>query len=175
MFGIFLIITNISESSILEYYPSSSNIQDSMKEFTGEETGDRAAKINNIVQTKVFNNLQYFNVLMIPFFGLWSRVFYKKSGYNAIEGMVLAFYLFGHAVLFEMFGFLVFNWFEIKSLTLSNMAQVLYFSWECAQFYSTKSSFTSILKGILYYFISNLSFLFFVMIIISIAVLFKFI
>jgi len=174
MFGIFLIIANLSESTIIEYYPSSSNIEDSMQEFTGEEIGDRAAKINNLIQRKIFDNLQYFSVLMIPFFGLWSRVFYKKSGYNAIEGMILAFYLFGHAVLFDLIGFIIYNWFSVKSLTLSNVAQVVYFSWGCTQFYNSKTSFTGILKGLFYYLISSLSFMIFAVISISIGVLLKY-
>ena len=84
------------------------------------------------------NNYGYANLFMGVFIGVWMKIFFRKSGYNLYEMLVLIFYLMGMGMLMYMvFG--LFQYFTgIQAFLYGAIIALVYTIWGIASFIDGK-------------------------------------
>lgn len=161
MFAILLLLIKVSGFTVSDYFPKTENISDSVIDGTGTTRSQEAKVMAKMVQEKINDNLQYIAVLMIPFAGFWTRLWFSKSGFNFLESTVLAFFTHGQAQIFNMVGFLVFAISGYTNFVVIVLLSVVYQLIAICLFFTKKISFKSIIKSLCAYLLAYASFLIF--------------
>lgn len=103
------------------------------------------------------NNYGYGNLIMGIFIAFWTKVLFKRYGYNFYELIILLCFVMGIGMLLlALFG-LIEGLTNLKVLQFGGMAFVIYSTWAIGQFFD-KSKWTSYLKALFAYFLGMLTF-----------------
>lgn len=168
MFAIFLLIVQMSDLKLTDYFPRTEEYAESMFSEDSTDKRQQAREIGLVVKGIVFNNIQYVAVLMIPFFALWCRIFFRKSGFNYLETLVFSFFIFGQAIIFNILGFLTLSFTGFQSSLLITSLMILYYTWCVTLLYRGKVQIGAMFKGLLVYGLANISFFLILTIIVTI-------
>jgi len=95
---------------------------------------------------------------------LWSRIIFKKSGYNFLENAVLAFYTQGHLIWLAIAGSLVFKFTGSSYNSANFLVSTIYFCWSYAAFYS-ESRPKVYFKGLLVQLLMMITFMLFIILV----------
>lgn len=163
MWAIFFLIAEIFDISIDDYFQPE-RINDSINDATGVENTATQKEITKKIQSTVFENIQYFTILVIPFLAWWGRILFRKSGINNLEGMVANFYILGNSTIINIFGFLLFIFAGASHMTITMVLGFAYYVWALSLIYAQKVSFMSILKSLGIYILAFASFMIAIMI-----------
>lgn len=173
MFAILLLLIEISGFTVSDYFPKTEDFSDSIIDETGTTRSQEAKAMAKMVQNKIHNNLQYIAVLMVPFAGFWTRLWFRKSGYNLLESIVLAFFTHGQAQIFNILGFLVFAVSSYKNSLIISLVATVYQIIAISLFFTQKIGFRSIIKSLFAYLLAYASFLIFTTFSITILLILK--
>lgn len=155
------LVASLLNVEMIEYLRASSDIglQEPPKPGSGQE------KYMQYLLQKMSDNMKLLSFAIIPFQAFSARyIFFRKSGYNFIENMVLPFYMQGHT-----------NWLNILSVILFSITGsfispvflglliVFYFCYGYAVFMNYQKFWKAFFKGLLLYIVSNVFFMIAVM------------
>ena len=110
--------------------------------------------------------------LMIPFYALGAKMFFRRERLNFLEHSVLIFYTQGHVQwlsIFGLFSFVLVGYFPSFYFLL--ILQVLYYAYACVQLYQTYRPWAAFMRGVLV----NLFFFGFFIILTTVAIIIAFI
>lgn len=164
MFAILLLLIKIFGFTAADYFPETEKISNSIIDDIDEmgTSQSKEAKIMaKMVQDKIHDNMQYIAVFMIPLAGFWSRLWFRKSGFNFLESTVLAFFTHGQAQIFHWIGFLVFAATGYKNLLIIVVLSTIYQLIAMSSFFTNQVSFKSLIKSLCVYLLVHVSFLVF--------------
>ncbi|MEP2025016.1 MAG: DUF3667 domain-containing protein [Reichenbachiella sp.] len=147
MFAILLLLIKILGFSVSNYFPKTDNLSDSIIDETGSTRSQEAKVLAKMVQGKIHNNMQYIAVLMVPFAGFWTRLWFKNSEFNILESTVLAFFTHGQTIIFNIVGFLVFAISGYKNNAVIVLLATTYQLIGVSLFFTQKVNFKSLVKG----------------------------
>jgi hypothetical protein len=127
-------------------------------------------KLSDMVQGYIADNIKVFRFLIIPFQALCARhLFFRRSGFNLLENMVLPLYVVGHqqwlsilmAITYKINGFTAFGPGSGGSIyvAISSVLSVGYFCFAYSTFENYQSKTKSFFKALLMYVTSYLLFL----------------
>jgi hypothetical protein len=116
----------------------------------------------NLTRDTLFNwvqaNYGYSNLIMGFFTAFWTRLFFKKYGYNYVEILVLLCYVSGIAMLiYALFGIVQGLSGNLEIMLFSSLTVFFYISWAVAQFFDAKK-ISSYLKSFLAFILGMVSF-----------------
>lgn len=138
---IFLTVTSLIYTIVSHFF----HIDEGYVQFT-EGKGTATGLIFKWVQ----DHYGYANIIMGVFIAFWAKVFFKKSGYNFYEILILLCFIMG-------MGMLIFSVFSIiQGLTHADMMQVAgvvgiaYCSWAIGQFFNKRKASSYILALVAY-------------------------
>jgi hypothetical protein len=157
MFTIYFILIAVLKVDMAEY-TDTQGINDVINGTTAEDLDKDDLAFQDMVQKNIFENLHYFTILLFPFFALWAKVFYRKSGFNFLEHIVFLFFTNAQMLFINMTGIIVYAATGLSSTLLISLAGILYFGLSASLFYSNKFSIKTILKSFLYYLVSFITF-----------------
>ncbi|WP_233138181.1 DUF3667 domain-containing protein [Mucilaginibacter sp. MD40] len=121
----------------------------SMKGMVGPIT----TSINNWIQ----NHYGYANIIMGIFIALWLKVFFRKSGYNFFEILILLCFIEGVGMLlFSVFA-IVEGITNYKLMAVSSALSAVYISWGIGQFFN-RAKLMSYVKALIAYLLGMLTF-----------------
>jgi len=104
------------------------------------------------------NNYGYTNIIMSIFVTAWTRLFFRKKGYNFFEVFVLILFVFGMNMLFySAFGILE-SILQLKVLHIGAIISVVYSCWAIGSFFEPRKVFAYI-KAFLSYFFGFMTFI----------------
>lgn len=151
-----------------EYVQASSDIglQEKPKPGSGQE------KYMQYMWQKMSDNMKLLVFTIIPFQAFFARfVFFRKSGYNFIEHMVLPLYMQGHTNWLNILS-VVFFYFSGSFISplLSGIIVVFYFCYGYANLIDYQKPWKAFLKAFLLYITSYLFFIIAVSILVAIVV-----
>lgn len=118
-------------------------------EYMKADMGDSAvAKIYEWIRT----NYGYANIVMGIFIGLWTKVLFRKSGFNIYEILILIFFIMGIGMLiYTLFG-IVESLTKLKILYFGVLIGFIYTAWAIARFFDGRKV-SSYIKGFFSYFL----------------------
>ena len=144
----FIIVTSLLYTFINQYF----HIEDGYVAYS-EAQQSTAGHIFKWVQ----DNYGYANIIMGLFITFWIKLFFRKSGYNYFELLVLLCFVMGIGMLiYSVFGIL-------KGLTYFNQMEVgsiiafIYSAWAIGQFFG-KNKFLNYIKSFFAYLLGFLTF-----------------
>ncbi|WP_420582207.1 DUF3667 domain-containing protein [Reichenbachiella sp.] len=173
MFAILLLLIKISGFSVSDYFPKTEDLSNSIIDKTKSPQSQEAKVMAKMVQEKIHDNLQYIAVLMVPFVGFWSRLWFRKSGFNVLESIVLAFFSHGQAQIFNIVGFLVFAVSGYKNSIIISLVATVYQMIAISLFFTHRISIRSIFKSFFAYLLAYASFLLFTTLSITLLLILK--
>lgn len=103
------------------------------------------------------DNMRVLGFLIIPFIALTAKLFYRKSELNFLEHTTHAFYVQGHTTILTILAIILFKVTAINLNIYIIFVFVPYFAWAAKRFYE-KKGFWQWLKGVIFYFVSNIFF-----------------
>ncbi len=157
IFGAYLLLLNLFNVDLVEMV---SGIQDTMAGAVGSsEVSKETTEKQQALQGMIFKNLQFFALLQFPFIAWWSKVFFKKAGYNFLENIILPFYVFGHLAISSLFFALIFKFTGWFSALVGISVTMVYFCWAGYRFYQPDSKILGIIKVFMVYALSYICFL----------------
>lgn len=160
MFGIYLLLLSLFSIDLADMIDAK-QIQDSMRGAVGSE-GDispEQAEMQAAVQKQAFKNIQFLGMLQFPFIAWFATLFFKKSGYNFMENIILPFYVFGHLVIFNIIAALVFKTTGYYNIAIGFVLSIGYLVWCGIAFYRPKNKWLGGVKMITVYFLAYLCFM----------------
>ena len=145
---IFIIATSLIFSFINQYF----NIEEGYVNY--DETKQSTI---GIIFKWVENNYGYANIIMGIFIALWTKLFFRKYGYNFFEILILLCFVMG-------IGMLIYSVFALfQGLTHINIMQIggvigfIYSAWAIGQFFD-KTKFSNFVKAFLSYLLGFFTF-----------------
>jgi hypothetical protein len=110
--------------------------------------------------SKIFDwiksNYGYSNIFMGFFIGLWTKILFKKSGYNIYEILILIFFIMGIGMLiYGVFG-IAESLTKLKVLHIGGIIGIVYSIWAIGCFFD-KQKVSNYIKGFFSYFLGLLS------------------
>lgn len=157
MFTIYFILISVLDIDMSEY-ADTKGMNEAINGTTGEELDAEKLAFQEMVQTKVFNNLQYFTIAFFPLFAFWSKYLFKKSTFNFLEQMVFLFFTNAQMLFINMTSVTVYAMTGFSSKVIVSCLGILYFGISGSLFYTHELTIKSSLKSILLYTLSFLTF-----------------
>jgi hypothetical protein len=112
--------------------------------------GSGQDQFNNQMFTWINDNQRLVAFLMIPFYVLGAKIFFRKESLNFLEHSVLVFYSQGHIQWLSILALFTFSWLGIfPGFLLFVSAQILHYSFACMQLYRAYSPWKAFFRGIL--------------------------
>ena len=104
------------------------------------------------------DNYRYGNLIMGVFIAFWTKILFKKYGYNYYEILILLCFVMGIGMLIlTVFG--IIEWItKLKILQFGGMLFVIYSTWAIGQFFNNKMV-SSYLKAFASYFLGMITFI----------------
>lgn len=132
------------------------------------EDGYVKADMGNSAVTKIFewiqNNYGYANIFMGVFIAFCTKLFFRKSGFNIYEILILIFFTMGIGMLiYTIFG-ITESLTKFRILHIGGIIGAIYSIWAIGQFFD-KQKASSYLKSFLSYFLGWLTSIIFVVIV----------
>jgi hypothetical protein len=110
------------------------------------------------------NNYGYANIFMSIFIAFWIKVFFRKSGYNLFEILILIFFTMGIGMLgYAIFG-LIEGIFGIKIFLIGALVFQAYVTWVIGAFFNKRKVF-SYIKAFFAYLLGSISAIIFIIIV----------
>lgn len=98
--------------------------------------------------TWIQDNYGYGNLIMGIFIAFWTKIIFKKYGYNFYEILILLCFVMGMGMLLlAVFG-IIEGLTKLKVLQFGGMAFIIYYTWAVGQFFD-KRKWTSYLKALI--------------------------
>ena len=145
---IFIIITSLIYTVISHYF----HLDVGYIEFK-----DTAGSGVNIINDWVQNHYGYSNILMGIFIALWTKLFFRKYGYNFFEILILLCFVMGIGMLlFSVFA-IAEGLSHLKLMPISAFVFFVYSAWAIGQFFD-KQKFANYLKAFGAYMLGMISF-----------------
>ena len=159
MFGVYLLMLSLLNIDLADMINAKA-IQESVGGAVGdgEVTVDQAQMQSEINQ-QVFKNVQFLGMLMFPFIAWLATVFFRKSGYNFMENIILPFYVYGHLVIINIIAALVFKATGYYNIAIGFTISIAYLMWAGVTFYEPKNKFLAALKMFIVFVLSYLGFM----------------
>lgn len=173
MFALFLLVVQLSDLTLADYFPKTEEYADSFIDDTDHEKGYRVREISLTIKGIVFRNIQYVAVLMVPFVAFWCGIWFRKSKYNLLENIVFSFFIHAEAIIFNMLGFVFFMVSDYKNNQLTTLISVIYYIWSVSLFYTGKVRFSSLVKALMAYLLAYLSFFVFLTVIATLLIIIR--
>jgi hypothetical protein len=151
------LVASLLNVEMIEYIRASSDVglQESPKPGSGQE------KYMQYMLQKMSDNMKLLAFAIIPFQAFCARyIFFKKSGYNFIENMVLPLYMQGHTNWLNILSVITFTITGsfISSLLLS-VVVIGYFCFGYANFMTYQKFWKAFFKGFMVYLTSYIFFI----------------
>ena len=126
------------------------------EDYTNEIIGENAAGIK--LYQWIQGNFGYLNLVMGVFIAFWVKIFFKKSGYNFFEILVLLCFLMGIEMLISSFFGIIEGITKLHLLYATSMIGFTYKVWATGQFFANKpinylKALAASLSGLLTFFI----------------------
>ena len=160
---LFLLSFSIFGVEIEEYMRSNANSFLTAQQQTADQT-----EFQELMFETMSKNMRLLNFLSVPFFGLVSLWFYRKSNYNFLEHLVNVFYLHGHLSIFSIISVIILRFTGYQTIGYIAFISTLYYAWGVVKFYEKKGILQWI-KAIVLYMIAMLLFIITLMILTSIV------
>ncbi|WP_312350897.1 hypothetical protein [Sphingobacterium multivorum] len=115
-----------------------------------------------IITTHIFRWLQdhygYANIIMGFFIALWTKLFFKKYGYNLFEIIILLCFIMGMAMLIYAFFAIIDGITHQRFILYATLVTFAYYSWAMGQFFdkTKKISYFKAFAALIIGFISYL-------------------
>lgn len=171
MFAIFLLIVELSDLTLADYFPKTEEYADSFVEDGDNDKGRRAKEISLLVKGIVYRNIQYVAVIMVPFFALWCLIWFRRSKYNWLETVVFVFFIHGEAIILNILGFFIFYLTGFKHNGLVTFLTTVYYVLSVSLFYRGKIQLGAVVKGVLAYAMAYISFFILLTIIVTLGIM----
>ena len=120
------------------------------------EDGYIKADVGDSAVTKIYEwirtNLGYANIIMGLFIALWTKVLFRKSGFNIYEILILIFFTMGIGMLvYTLFG-IAESLTKLKILHLGSLIGIIYSIWAIGRFFN-RHKVSSYIKDFFSYFL----------------------
>jgi len=145
---IFIIVTSLVYSTINHFF----HVEEGYVNYQGGKSSATSA-----IFAWVQHHYGYSNIIMGVFIAMWLKLFFKKSGYNFFEILILLCFVMG-------MGMLIFSVFtiaealsKIKLMQISAVIGIAYCTWAIGQFFNTKKV-SGYLKAFFAYLLGMLTF-----------------
>lgn len=145
---IFLIVASLIYSLINHFF----HIEEEYMSFDGDEASTTAA-----IFAWVQAHYGYANIIMGVFIAWWTKLFFRKYGYNIFEILILLCFVMGVGMLlFAVFALLE-GVTHFRLMQFGGIAALVYSSWAIGQFFDKKKP-ASYIKALIAYLLGSLSF-----------------
>ncbi|MDH3708966.1 MAG: DUF3667 domain-containing protein [Cyclobacteriaceae bacterium] len=159
MFGIYLLLLTMLNIDLADMVDAK-GIQDSMTGAVGNgEVSSEQAEMQAAIQKQAFKNIQFLGMLQFPFIAMFATIFFRKSGYNFMENIILPFYAYGHLVILNITAALVFKATGYYNIAIGFIVSVGYLTWTAITFYKPNNKFLGGLKMVLVFLLSYIGFM----------------
>ncbi|RZM25380.1 MAG: DUF3667 domain-containing protein [Pedobacter sp.] len=145
---IFIIITSLIYSIAAHFF----HIDDGYVNYHGAESTS-ISKMFKWIQ----DHYGYGNILMGVFIAFWTKLFFKKSGYNFFEILILLCFAMGIGMLLYAVIVIIQGISHIQLTQVGGMLGVLYCAWAVGQFFN-KRKFASYLRALSAYILGMITF-----------------
>jgi len=126
---IFIIVTSLIYSLVNHFF----HIEDGYVKF-GESTKSTTGAIFKWVQ----DHYGYSNIIMGIFIAIWTKIFFRKYGYNFFEILILLCFLMGIAMLIYALFALFQGLTKIDLMQIAGILGIAYCSWAIGHFFDKK-------------------------------------
>jgi len=158
-FGFYLLLVNLLGIDIGEMIHVK-DVENSMQEAMGNPEVDQAAQEQTAaLQSMLFKNLQFFALIQYPFIALWAMVFFRKSGFNFLEHILLPLYTFGHLAIMSVVFAILYKFTGFYSLMIGFVISIGYFVFVCIKFYEPQNKVLGVIKSLVMYALSYICFM----------------
>lgn len=160
-FFLMLAIHYVLSSWILDPVEVTKMIADSLSESMADMPDFTAEQMEQFVSffESFQKNSKEFNFLNLPFMAFFSWLFFRKSGYNFLENVVLFLYVNGINIFFSIINLLL-CLISLKVLIsfggIIGLITIIYLTWATVQFHNQKT-FWGVIKAIGVYFVSSIT------------------
>lgn len=145
---IFLIVASLIYSLINHFF----HIEEEYMSFDGNEASTTAA-----IFAWVQAHYGYANIIMGVFIAWWTKIFFRKYGYNIFEILILLCFVMGIGMLlFAVFALLQ-GVTRFNLMQYGGIAALIYSAWAIGQFFNPKKA-GSYIKALIAYLLGSLSF-----------------
>lgn len=146
---IFLIVASLIYSLINHFF----HIEDEYMSFDGDEASATAA-----IFAWVQGHYGYANIIMGVFIAWWTKIFFRKHGFNIFEILILLCFVMGIGMLlFALFAILE-GVTHLRLMQFGGIAALIYSAWAIGQFFD-KNKPASYIKALIAYLLGSLSFI----------------
>lgn len=145
---IFIIITSLVYTIISHFFHIDGGYI-KMEDGTGIST--------NAINRWVQDHYGYANMIICLFIAFWLKLFFRKSGYNYFEILILLCFVLGIGMLFFSVFALAEGLTKYKLLAISGVIYFIYASWAIGQFFNSKN-FSGYLKALAAYLLGMITF-----------------
>lgn len=145
---LFIIVTSLIYSLINQFF----HIEDSYIQF--EEANQSTT---GIIFQWIQDHYGYANIIMGIFIAFWTKLFFKKYGYNFFEILILLCFIMGVGMLIYSVFALFQGLTQIDLMQIAGILGFIYSAWAMGQFFD-KSKFSNYVKAFLSYFLGFLTF-----------------
>ncbi len=145
---LFIIVTSLVYTLIIHFF----NIEDGS--FKLDETKQPKT---NLIFRWIKENYGFANIIMGAFIAFWTKIFFKKYGYNYFEIIILMCFVMGIGMLIFSVFTLTQGLTKINLMVWAGFAGIAYCSWAIAQFFD-KTKWTNYLKAFTSYMLGALTF-----------------
>ena len=146
---IFIIITSLIYSLAAHFF----HVEDGYVNAQGLEKSS-VSKLFKWIQ----DHYGYGNILMGVFIAFWTKLFFKKSGYNFFEILILLCFVMGLAMLLFTVIVILQGIFHIQLTQIGGMLGLAYCAWAVGQFFN-KKKVASYLKALAAYILGMITFM----------------
>lgn len=161
MITIFLLLLSMLNMDFVEFMKG-------MQDVMGVKP--QGSEFEAIVQRVVSDNLKLFTFMIVPFQAIASRyIFFRKSGFNFPEHMVLPLFTLGHLYWLSMLSAVTFSITDsLINSSLQLVITVLYLAFAYTSFIMYQPKWKSFLKGLGVYLVGQILFMFmFILVLLS--------
>ncbi|MCR9250590.1 MAG: DUF3667 domain-containing protein [bacterium] len=131
--------------------------QDYMGVVQPEQNTEDQQKFMTNMMDWMSDNFRWVSLMFIPFLALWSKLFYRKRGFNYIEHSVIYMYLTGHTLWLTIIAIVMFKigfgWFSLLITFLS----LIYIIFGVLGFYQIKQKILGVLKALFLWILSYIT------------------
>ncbi|HTG57054.1 MAG TPA: hypothetical protein VL943_12335, partial [Niabella sp.] len=143
-----LIVASLIYSLINHFF----HIEEEYMSFDGDE-----ASATGVIFAWIQAHYGYANIIMGVFIAWWTKIFFRKYGYNIFEIIILLCFVMGIGMLlFAVFAILE-GITHFKLMQFGGIGALIYSAWAIGQFFDKKKP-ASYIKALIAYLLGSLSF-----------------
>ena len=158
LYGVFVLLFKVYGIEMTDYF-NVDTFNESLRDVTGEEITDRQQQAQQELQRVIYSAIQFVTLLLFPFWSIFAKWIFRKSGYLFIENMVFSFYVHAQMIFINMFGLTLFVITGYSFQSVDTVLGLIYLAICGSLFYHKKISFKGIAKSLLTYGLSFLGYM----------------